>query len=58
MAGVEFEFMKDGPMIVKKNGKMEFALCRCGHSMKKPFCSGAHAENGFKADSGKLELKD
>ena len=57
MAGVEFEFKKDGPVIVKRDGKVEFALCRCGHSTKKPFCSGAHAEHGFGAEASRLELK-
>jgi uncharacterized Fe-S cluster protein YjdI len=26
------------------------ALCRCGDSTNKPFCSGAHWNNGFKAE--------
>ncbi|MGC9051687.1 CDGSH iron-sulfur domain-containing protein [Pyrobaculum sp.] len=23
-------------------GQVKYALCRCGHSEKKPFCLGAH----------------
>ena len=28
-----------------------FALCRCGHSKKKPFCDASHREAGFEAES-------
>jgi CDGSH-type Zn-finger protein len=30
-------------------GKDDVALCRCGHSAKKPFCDGAHRTCGFVA---------
>jgi CDGSH-type Zn-finger protein len=30
-------------------GKETFALCRCGHSHKKPFCDGSHKTCGFVA---------
>ncbi len=28
-------------------GKANIALCRCGHSQRKPFCDGAHKTCGF-----------
>jgi CDGSH-type Zn-finger protein len=30
-------------------GKENIALCRCGHSHKKPFCDGTHRQAGFRA---------
>jgi len=49
----------NGPYAVKGGAEVEgvswgegasqehFALCRCGHSKNKPFCSGAHWEHQF-----------
>jgi uncharacterized Fe-S cluster protein YjdI len=51
--------LKNGPLLVEgscrlidREGKEiescgPFALCRCGKSLKKPFCDGTHAEIGF-----------
>jgi CDGSH-type Zn-finger protein len=55
----EVVILKDGPAMIKGNltiklpdGKTETSqeiyLCRCGQSMKKPFCDGAHRKCGFK----------
>ena len=30
--------------------KPAIALCRCGHSARKPFCDGAHKTCGFLGD--------
>ncbi|HLJ11791.1 MAG TPA: CDGSH iron-sulfur domain-containing protein [Planctomycetaceae bacterium] len=30
-------------------GQESIALCRCGHSSKKPFCDGSHRNCGFVA---------
>lgn len=30
-------------------GKETFALCRCSHSKKRPFCDGTHKTTGFAA---------
>lgn len=56
MVNIELEFTKDGPILVRHEGEVKYALCRCGHSTKKPFCSGAHVAAGFRAEATKLSL--
>jgi CDGSH-type Zn-finger protein/uncharacterized Fe-S cluster protein YjdI len=55
------DVLKDGPLILEGNVEIisgtgrtiqrtaKAALCRCGHSDKKPFCDGSHVTAGFKA---------
>lgn len=58
---VSIEFKPNGPALVKgtfflkENGQMTkktgpVALCRCGHSNKKPYCDGNHKAADFKAE--------
>jgi len=65
MADVNIEIRENGPLrfvgpitITDKDGNNytvpdgeAVALCRCGHSTNKPFCSGTHRETGFEAES-------
>ncbi len=50
------EGVENGPNLVKINGELKYALCRCGGSGNKPFCDGTHRRIGFKAPPHKLEL--
>ena len=61
MSDVKVQVLKDGPLLI--TGKVGLtaadgntietqqdpvALCRCGHSAKKPFCDGSHKSANFK----------
>ncbi|HEY5440242.1 MAG TPA: CDGSH iron-sulfur domain-containing protein [Gemmatimonadaceae bacterium] len=39
----------EGTPIPIPKGKTGITLCRCGASIKKPFCDGTHSRMGFKA---------
>jgi CDGSH-type Zn-finger protein len=62
MADVIIRMRNNGPLVVEgpvdiydaegnkfaiSGEKPAIALCRCGHSSKKPFCDGAHKTCGF-----------
>lgn len=56
---VQVELLPNGPLLLKggcqlqhPDGRVETingpaALCRCGHSQRKPFCDGSHVAAGF-----------
>lgn len=61
---------ENGPLLIEaneakliKDGREEvlsqkiIALCRCGQSLKKPFCDGAHKKCDFIGDVVELEIK-
>lgn len=60
-------FVPNGPYVVKGGAELEgaellegattdhFALCRCGKSKNKPFCSGAHWDVQFDEDAPKRD---
>ncbi len=62
MAEVTVRMRDDGPLIVEgpiqlldgagqgftlDASKPSVALCRCGQSLRRPFCDGSHRECGF-----------
>ncbi len=39
-----------GPDGEEMDVREKFALCRCGSSLKKPYCDGAHKDCNFTSD--------
>jgi len=53
---IVIEANENGPYLVKVDGEVRTALCRCGNSKSKPYCDGTHAKVGFKADKSKINI--
>jgi CDGSH-type Zn-finger protein len=58
MTKVEIISNENGPNLVMVDGKVLTALCRCGHSSKKPYCDGAHAHAQFRAPKEAVKVLD
>lgn len=50
-------------VVINKGGNVEelpkkiIALCRCGQSLNKPFCDGAHKGCGFTGELVEIEVE-
>lgn len=51
MTKVVVQSIENGPNLVLVDGKADVALCRCGHSEKKPLCDGTHRKVNFRASA-------
>jgi CDGSH-type Zn-finger protein len=63
MPATKITVRNDGPLLIEGDlevidalgkayglaGRTNIALCRCGHSEKKPFCDGTHRRQGFQS---------
>ncbi|HTW39364.1 MAG TPA: CDGSH iron-sulfur domain-containing protein [Thermoplasmata archaeon] len=49
MPKVVVQSIENGPNLVLIDGKADVALCRCGHSQKKPLCDGSHRAANFRS---------
>ncbi len=56
MPTVEIVASQNGPNLVKVDGKVVAALCRCGHSKHKPNCDGSHRTAAFTSPEAVVEV--
>jgi CDGSH-type Zn-finger protein len=55
---IELVDAEGNPFPINLGGKSAFALCRCGASVTKPFCDGAHTKIGFQAAEAAVRAEE
>lgn len=58
MPKVEIKCTENGPNLIVVDGNVFAAMCRCGASNNKPYCDGAHAKTGFKAEAKEIKVTE
>jgi CDGSH-type Zn-finger protein len=58
MARVIIKCAENGPNLIESDGTVFAAMCRCGGTNTKPYCDGAHAKTGFKAESKEIVVSE
>ena len=53
---IVIEATENGPYLVKVEGNIICALCRCGASKDKPYCDGTHKSIDFRAEKKEIKL--
>ena len=54
----DVELMDPTGTKVDLGGQTRIALCRCGGSVKKPFCDGTHSKTGFQAAEAAVQQQE
>lgn len=54
---ISIEASENGPYIIRVDGDVVSALCRCGYSKDKPYCDGSHRQVGFKAVRKEIKIE-
>ncbi len=58
MARVVIKCAANGPNLIELDGTVFAAMCRCGAANTKPYCDGAHAKIGFKAEAKEIIVSE